>query len=138
METKRISLRWHSGMRFSGGEPDGPQVAIDADNATAPGPMLQLLLAAASCSASDVVLILEKMRVAFTALSVDAEGVRRDDAPRRYIALRMTFTVTGPALDESKVRRAVDLSIEKYCSVVNSLAPDIPVTTEIVLREPAP
>lgn len=134
METKHITLHWHSALRFSGGEPGGPQVAIDADNDTAPGPMLQLLLAAASCSASDVVLILEKMRVPFTGLAVDAHGDRRDEVPRRYLALRFVFTVSGKDLDESKVRRAVDLSIEKYCSVVASLAPDIPVSYDVVLK----
>jgi putative redox protein len=133
METKHISLRWTSALRFEGGEPDGPVIPIDADNETAPGPMLQLLLAVASCSASDVVLILEKMRVPFTALTVDGYGDRRDEAPRRYLSLRLVFTVTGPSLDESKVRRAVDLSIEKYCSVIHSLNPDIPIATELVL-----
>ena len=83
METKHISLRWTSALRFEGGEPDGPVIPIDADNETAPGPMLQLLLAVASCSASDVVLILEKMRVPFTALTVDGYGDRRDEAPVR-------------------------------------------------------
>lgn len=134
METKHITLHWTSGLRFEGGEPDGPMTPIDADNTTAPGPMLQLLLAVASCSASDVVLILEKMRVPFTALAVDGFGDRRDEPPRRYLSLRLVFTVTGPSLDEAKVRRAVDLSIEKYCSVIHSLNPDIPIATELVLR----
>lgn len=131
METKHVTLTWQSGLRFTGGEPGGPEVAIDADNDTAPGPMLQLLLAAASCSASDVVLILEKMRQPFTALSVDAFGGRRDEVPRRYLDLRLVFTLGGKGLDEAKVRRAIDLSIEKYCSVMHSLAPDIPISYEL-------
>ena len=52
-ETKHATLRWLDGMRFEGGEPGGPQVVVDADNATAPGPMLQLLLAAASCAGAE-------------------------------------------------------------------------------------
>ena len=61
-ETKHITLAWRGDLRFVGGEPGGPTVEIDADNATAPGPMLQLLLAAASCSAADAVLMLGRCR----------------------------------------------------------------------------
>ena len=75
METKHVTLKWNGGLRFEGGEPGGPQAAIDADNSEAPGPMLQLLLAAASCSAADVVTILDKMRERLTSLHVDARGV---------------------------------------------------------------
>ena len=106
---------------------------IDGDNTTAPGPMLQLLLAAASCSAADVVDILGKMREKLVSLDVEAWGDRRDEPPRRYTALRLRFRVRGEALAEAKVRRAIDLSLEKYCSVMHSLAPDIPVSYELDL-----
>ena len=86
-ETKHATLRWLDGMRFEGGEPDGPQVVIDADNATAPGPMLQLLLAAASCAGADVVSILKKMQVGLESLEVrhgrDAPG-RASQAVHRH------------------------------------------------------
>jgi putative redox protein len=132
-ETKRITLAWTGDLRFVGGEVGGPTVDIDADNATAPGPMLQLLLAAASCSASDAVLILQKMRVGLESLEVRAEGVRRVEAPRRYTALHFVWTIRGTGLDEAKARRAIDLSIEKYCSVLSSLAPDITLSYDLHL-----
>ncbi len=47
-ETKRVDVRWSTGLIFTGGEPGGPQTVVDGDNASAPGPMLTLLLAAAS------------------------------------------------------------------------------------------
>jgi putative redox protein len=124
-EVKHIALEWQQGMIFRGGAPDGPQVVIDGDNAQAPGPMLTLLLAAASCTGSDVVLILEKMRVGLRQLRIEVHGTRREDPPRRYTAIRIEFLLAGDDLDESKARRAIDLSLEKYCSVVASLAPDI-------------
>ena len=133
METKHITLAWTGDLRFEGGEPGGPLSLVDGDNATAPGPMLHLLLAAASCSAADVVDILAKMREKLTSLEVEAWGDRRDEPPRRYIALRLRFKVRGESLSEAKVRRAIDLSLEKYCSVVHSLAPDIPVSYELDL-----
>jgi putative redox protein len=136
METKHIALAWTGGLRFEGGEPGGPQLRIDGDNAAAPGPMLAVLLAAASCSAADVVDILAKMRAKLGSLDVEAWGDRRDEPPRRFIALRFRFRVRGDGLDEAKVRRAIDLSLEKYCSVMHSLAPDIPVSYELDLGRP--
>lgn len=133
METKHVTLAWTGGMRFRGGEPGGPDQLIDGDNAEAPGPMLQVLLAAASCSGLDVVDILAKMRETLTSLDIEAWGDRRDEQPRRYIAFRLRFRVRGEALTEAKVRRAIDLSLEKYCSVLHSLAPDMPVTYELDL-----
>jgi len=133
METKHIALSWTGGLRFEGGEPGGPVSLVDGDNVTAPGPMLHLLLAVASCSAADVVDILAKMREELTSLEVEAWGDRRDDPPRRYTSLRLRFRVRGESLAEAKVRRAIDLSLEKYCSVIHSLAPDIPVHYELDL-----
>jgi putative redox protein len=133
METKHVTLTWTGGLRFEGGEPGGPVSLIDADNVTAPGPMLQVLLAAASCSAADVVDILEKMREKLVSLDLEAWGDRREEHPRRYTALRLTFRVRGEGLAEAKVRRAIDLSLEKYCSVMHSLAPDIRVSYELDL-----
>ncbi len=132
-ETKRATLEWREGLRFEGGEEGGPWITIDGDNAAAPGPMLQLLLAVAACSASDVVLILEKMRVRLERLRVTAEGDRREEAPRRYLSLRLRFHLQGEGLDEAKARRAIDLSLEKYCSVVHTLAADVQLDYEIEL-----
>jgi putative redox protein len=127
-ETKHITLDWREKLVFQGGAPGGPTQTIDGDNATAPGPMLQLLLAAASCSGSDVVVILEKMRVRLTQLRIEASGVRREEEPRRYLSIHFQYHIGGEGIDEAKARRAIELSLEKYCSVVNSLAPDIGIT----------
>ena len=132
-ETKHATLRWLDGMRFEGGEPGGPQVVVDADNATAPGPMLQLLLAAASCAGADVVSILKKMQVGLASLEVRMVGTRRAEHPKRYTATHYTWTTKGTGLDEAKARRAIDLSMEKYCSVLHSLASDIATSYDLRL-----
>jgi putative redox protein len=124
-ETKQVTVRWLDELRFEGGEPDGPQVVIDADNVDSPGPMLQLLLAAAACSGADVVSILKKMQVGLASLEVAMTGERRTEHPKRYTAIHYAWTIRGRGLDETKARRAIDLSMEKYCSVLHSLAPDI-------------
>jgi putative redox protein len=132
-ETKRVSLRWHEGLVFRGGVPDGPETTIDGDNAVAPGPMLTLLLAAAACTGADVVLVLEKMRVTLREFRLEASGQRREEEPRRYTAIHLEYHLAGEGLNESKARRAIDLSIEKYCSVLHSLAPDIRITSGLTL-----
>lgn len=130
-ETKRVAVVWEGGTRFRGGEPGGPTSMVDADNAVAPGPTLTLLLAAATCSGADVVSILEKMQVGLESLRIDVAGVRRESVPRRFVSIRFVYHVRGTGLDEAKARRAIDLSLEKYCSVVHSLAPDIAVEYDL-------
>jgi putative redox protein len=132
-ETKRITLNWQDGLRFVGGAPEGPLTAVDGDNAAAPGPMLTLLLAAASCSGSDVVVILKKMRVQLRELRIEASGQRREQEPRRYTAIHLDYHLAGEGIDQTKAQRAVSLSIEKYCSVIHTLAADVAVTYAITI-----
>ena len=70
---------------------------------------------------------------ALRSVRIEASGLRRETEPRRYNSVHFDFHLTAEGLDEAKARRAVDLSLTKYCSVVNSLAPDIAVTYGITL-----
>jgi putative redox protein len=132
-ETKRVTLAWERGLIFRGGAASGPQTVIDGDNTAGPGPMLTLLLAAAACSGSDIVIILEKMRIALRTFRIEASGVRREQDPKRYTALHLEYHIAGDGLDEGRARRAIDLSLEKYCSVVASLAPDTKISYGLTL-----
>jgi putative redox protein len=132
-ETKKVLLDWQQGLRFEGGEPQGPAVTIDGDNTAGPGPMVALLLAAAACTGSDVVAILQKMRMPFDQLTIEAAGVRREQEPRRYVSIHLEYRIGGQSIEPAKVRRAIELSLEKYCSVIHSLAPDIAITYALSL-----
>jgi putative redox protein len=132
-DTKRITLTWEQGLRFRGGEPGRPSITVDGDNTAGPGPMVTLLLATAGCTGSDVVVILQKMRVPFEGLEIEVAGVRREEEPRRYISMHLHYRIGGDGLDQTKVRRAIDLSLQKYCSVIHSMAPDIAITYELSL-----
>ena len=132
-ETKRASLTWQQDLRFVGVTPGTPAVTIDGDNVVGPGPMLTLLLAAAACTGSDVVLILQKMREKLRELRIDVAGVRREQEPKRYVSIHLEYWVSGEGMDPAKVRRAIDLSLEQYCSVIHSLAPDIAITYALSL-----
>ncbi len=132
-EIKKVSLVWQKNLLFQGGEADKPAILIDGDNAAGPGPMLTLLLAAAGCTGSDVAIVLQKMRMVPSEFRIDVAGTRREEEPRRYSAINFTYTLKGGGVTEAKARRAIDLSLEKYCSVVHSLAPDIRITYDLVL-----
>lgn len=131
--TAEVSIRWKEGLQFEGGPAGRPAVLVDGDGRVAITPVESLLLAAATCSATDVVIILQKQRVKLEALEVAIHGTRRETEPRRYTAIAFHFTIRGEGADEAKARRAIDLSIEKYCSVVASLAPDISIAYDVTV-----
>lgn len=130
---RRVNVTWQGDMRFSGGAPDGPTIPIDADNAIAPGPMQTLLIAAATCTGADIVSIIGKMQITLTRFEMAVEGLRAEEHPRRYVRITFVFRLAGAGLDEAKARRAIDLSLEKYCSVIHSLKSDIPITYQLEL-----
>ena len=131
--TKRVALTWRQGLAFTGAVEGKEPVAVDAQGKSGPDPMEGLLIALAGCTGSDVVSILEKMRFPVRALRVEVTGERREEHPKRYTSVVLTFRVDAPGAPEERVRHAIDLSLEKYCSVNHSLAPDIARRYELVL-----
>ncbi len=123
------SVTWDGGQRFEGTSGE-LSMGFDGRSTAAPSPMQALLLSGASCTGIDVVLILEKMRINLRSLRIECRGERREEHPRRFVTMHYTFTAAGDGLDRDKLERAVELSVDKYCSVLASLAPDIGVTHE--------
>ena len=128
-------LAWTSGMIFTAGGPGEPTIVLDGKGKEGPSPMVGLLLAIGGCAGADVVTILEKMQVTLRSFTIDATGRRKEEHPRRYNNLNLTFRLAGDGLTQAKAERAVELSGTKYCSVMLSLNPDIPITTEVVIAE---
>lgn len=130
---KHVTLTWREGLAFAGGADGKPAITIDSTGRAGPGPMETLLLAAAGCTGSDVVSILEKMRFPVRAMSVEVVGERRAEHPKRYTSILLTYRITAPGAPEERVRHAIDLSLSRYCSVIHSLAPDVARRYELVL-----
>ncbi len=130
-----VKLSWTGeALHFRGGREGGPQVVLDGGGQAGPSPMQTLLLALAACSAADVVEILGKMRLPLSGLEVAVEGERVTESPRRYRAIRMRYVVHGlPAEAEGQLRHAVELSREKYCSVLHTLRTDVVVESDVAL-----
>ena len=127
-----ISLTWTEDLRFEA-RSDGIVIAIDGDGTHGTSPVNLLLEAVASCTAADVVDILKKGRQELRGMTVECTGDRREEAPRYVKRLHITFRMSGD-IDPAKAQRAVDLSLEKYCSVFHSLRMDLTVDTEIKIE----
>jgi putative redox protein len=122
------AVRWTHSERFEAQTPSGHTLALDSDRQsnTGPGPMELLLVALGSCTATDIVIILEKKRQKLESLEVTVSGERADDPPRVWTHLDVVFHVRGKnaeggRIDEKAVADAVRLSEEKYCSVAAML-----------------
>lgn len=86
-------------------------------------PMEVLLMSLAGCSSIDVLSILKKMKQEVTDYDVEVTADRRDEVPAIFSTIHIKFVVTGVQLDTDKVKRAAQLSAEKYCSVSKILEP---------------
>lgn len=127
MSDVAVSLRWRgSGLVLDATTPEGLELPLDSERSAGASPPQLLLTALAGCTSIDLVDIAGKMRVPLEALEVSIEGDRAPEPPRRFTAIRAVYRVRGVAPEnEDKVRRALELSEEKYCSVRHSLAQDI-------------
>jgi putative redox protein len=107
-------------LRFRASADTAPEVVFDAGdsaNRTGPSPVQGALLSAMACTAADVVLILRKQRVDFTSLEIEADAERAQEDPKVFTKVRMHYRVRGKRIEDSAVKRAIDLSSEKYCTV---------------------
>ena len=129
-----IEVQWHDDQAFVGTDHKGHAVLTDGDQKIGVSPIELLLHALASCAAIDVVEIVRKQRATLHKLTVRADGTRRDEHPRKFLAIHLTFILQVDALTMAQAERAVELSLEKYCSVRASLDPEIPITTSIELN----
>ncbi len=99
----------------------------------APSPMETLLVAAAGCTSVDVLLILKKMKQPIEHLSIEIEGHRQEkDSAKPYSKIDYIYKIKGDVALK-KAERAVSLAVEKYCSVLESLDPEIMVNYNIEL-----
>ena len=129
-----VHAAWVGEQRFDTGRPGGPVTRLDGSAQSGQSPPDAILSSLAACSGIDVVDIPAKRRTPVEKLTIHVEGDRRETAPRRFIAVRLSFRVDGAGIEAVHAERAVALALEKYCSVASSLAPDIAVETTVVLN----
>ena len=121
---------------FIGATPSGHAITLDTNHerSIAPTPVELLLVALGSCTAVDVISILQKKRQRVTNYRVEVTGKRRDEFPRSYTSMRVHHVLSGVAISERAVSQAIELSETKYCSVAATLRPKVEIqsTFEII------
>ena len=117
----KAHVRWLEAMAFEVESGSGHRQTVDGPpdlggKERGPRPMELMLESVGSCSAVDVVHILQRGRHAVTGCEVDVEAERAETPPKVFTRIHLHFRVAGTGLKEAAVARAVQLSAEKYCS----------------------
>ncbi|MCK2184832.1 OsmC family protein [Halomonas getboli] len=123
----KASVKWTDGRQFVAEAGSGHSVVIDGPpdhggRNTGPRPMEMLLMGMGACTSFDVLEILEKSRAPVTDCVASIEAERADEVPSVFTKIHIHFTVSGQGLKEKQVKRAVELSADKYCSASIMLA----------------
>ena len=134
----KITVEWKGEHTFDAGREGRPSVRIDGDGNAGPTPPDTLLIALASCVSVDVVDILAKRRTPIEKYSVEVLGDRVDTIPRRFRHITLNISMTGAGLERSHAERAIDLALNKYCSVKDTLDPNLPIEWNLSLNEGEP
>jgi putative redox protein len=107
---------WPGGLSMIGTGASGHSTVLDGEKETALSPMELLLLGTGGCACIDLVMILEKGRQKVIDAWVEIGGQRREEMPKYFTHIDMHFVVKGIDIKEARVQRAIDLTMEKYCS----------------------
>jgi len=118
METATIT--WQGQQRFAATGKSGHEVIFDSESKTAAGPMEMVLMALGACTATDIVIILEKKRQELKALEVVCSGERAPEPPRVWVKVDVLFRVHGK-VEDAAMKHALELTKDKYCSVAAML-----------------
>jgi len=98
-------------------------------------PIELLLIGLGGCTGMDVVSIMKKKRVPFTDFWMELEAPQNEDHPKVFTSITITYHVVGRGIKEADVARAIELSIEKYCSANAMLRKAVPIETKIEIHE---
>lgn len=123
----KATINWVGDAMFIGESGSGHAVVMDGPADTGGRnlgirPMEMMLIGMGGCASFDVVLILRRSRQAVTGCRAELQAERADGIPAVFTKINIHFVVSGDNLTEAQVKRAVDLSAEKYCSASIMLA----------------
>jgi putative redox protein len=118
-----ITTTWLGNMKFESTNPSGHDLFIDAGpenggNSEGYRPKALMLSALAGCSGLDVASLIKKMKLEVDDFKIEIDANLTEEDPKYYDKVTMHFHFSGTDLNEKKLQRAVDLSVEKYCGVM--------------------
>ncbi len=126
---KKVNLLWNGDMTFTG-TADGQDTPFMINN-KGNSPKNMLLYAVAGCSSLDVVYILEKMKAEKPEkFEVNVIGMLEEETPKRFTEISLEYVFEGKT-DISKIKRAISMSLEKYCGVSLTLEKAVPINYTI-------
>ncbi len=113
-------------MQFVGDSGSGHAIVMDSDPSvggknTGPRPVELLLIASGGCTGMDVISILRKKKQDVTGLEINVKGNKAEEFPKKLTEITIEYIVKGRNISEEAVKRAVELSMNKYCSVKATL-----------------
>lgn len=133
-----VNTKWIRDQAFSANI-SGHEIIVEKESQEEEGigssPKKLMLLALGGCTGIDVITILKKMRVELNDLNIIVEGELTEELPRYYQSMHVIYEFTGKDLSPEKLKRAVELSEEKYCGVRALYVKAIKVTSEIRITE---
>ena len=109
-------------------------ITLDGHRKVGFNPKALLLSSLAACSGIDVVDILEKMRLVFSDFEIDVEADQTEEHPRVFKDIMVTYKIKTEKQNEEKVKKAIELSLEKYCGVAAMLRKNSPVNYTLQIK----
>ena len=95
-------------------------------------PVEVLLSSVAACGAVDIVLMLKKRRKTIQEFTIETEGTRREETPRSFTSIHCKYIITSPDVTEDELTKTAKLSLEKYCSVADTLKIGVTFSAEVI------
>jgi len=134
--TNKITTEWKGGMTFESDNPSGKTLMMDtsvegSDERFGLSPKALMLSSLAGCTGLDVVSVLEKMKVTDYEFKMDVEGELTQEHPKYFHKVKLDYHFYGKDLNEKKIKKAVDFSVEKYCGVMEMFRQFAELNTEI-------
>ena len=117
---QQATVEWTGGEAFRATTPSGNTLTLDGDAKAGPSPAEILLPALGACAGIDLVIILQKKRQHLKSVRATVEGERAGQPPRRWVRLKVHFTIAGDVTEEA-VEHALELASTKYCSVAATI-----------------
>ena len=140
MASNTVTTVWRENMLFESDNPSGHSVLIDTSSENGGenkglGPKALMLSSLAGCSGLDVVSLLKKMRAEVADFKMVVHAELTEEHPKYYHKVAVEYHFYGSNLQEDKINKAVKLSIDQYCGVMEMFRQFAKVTTEVYLHE---
>lgn len=132
----KVTTHWKGNMQFESDNPSGKTILMDTSaehggHNSGLRPKAMMLASLAGCSGLDVVSILDKMKVKISDFRIDTTGELTDEHPQYYHTVNVDYHFYGENLSENKINKAVNLSVEKYCGVMEMFRQFAEIKTEV-------